>query len=64
MAKEITSGEEFVFNHVQDGNYNLVATDGTYSKSIRVSVEDGMIVYPTQYIELALSGKNTSFVRH
>ena len=60
MAKEITSGEEFVFNHVQDGNYNLVATDGTYSKSIRVSVEDGMIVYPTQYIELVLSGKNTS----
>ena len=60
MAKEIPSGEEFVFNHVQDGNYNLVATDGTYSKSIRVSVEDGMIVYPTQYIELVLSGKNTS----
>ncbi len=60
MAKEIEVGSEFVFEHVPDGNYNVVATDGVYSKSIRVSVQDGMIEYPTQYIDLVLSGKNTS----
>lgn len=60
MAQEIKAGAQFTFTHVADGNYNLVATDGVYSKSIRVSVENGMIVYPTEYIELVLSGKNTS----
>ena len=60
MAKEIEAGSEFVFEHVADGNYNVVATDGVYSKSIRVSIQDGMIEYPTQYIDLILSGKNTS----
>lgn len=60
MAQEIEAGAQFTFTHVADGNYNLVATDGVYSKSIRVSVENGMIVYPTEYIELVLSGKNTS----
>lgn len=60
MAKEVEAGSEFVFEHVADGNYNLVATDGVYSKSIRVSIQNGMIEYPTQYIDLVLSGKNTS----
>lgn len=60
MAQEIEAGSDFIFEHVPDGNYNLVATDGVYSKNVRVSIEDGMIIYPSQYIEIVLSGKNTS----
>ncbi|MGN0153976.1 MAG: hypothetical protein ACI4A3_05965 [Lachnospiraceae bacterium] len=62
MAKEVTAGEEFVFNNVPDGNYTIVATDGTYSKSMRLLIKDGLVVYPESYIELILSGKNTSVV--
>lgn len=62
MATEITAGGQFVFDNVPDGNYNIVATDGKYSKTIRVLIEDGMIVYPNTSIELVLSGKNTSVV--
>lgn len=62
MAQEIAAGNEFAFFNVPDGNYSIVATDGTYSKTARLLIEDGMIVYPTSYIELVLSGKNTSVV--
>lgn len=62
MAKEVNAGEEFVFNSVPDGNYTIVATDGTYSKSMRLMIKDGLVVYPESYIELILSGKNTSVV--
>ena len=62
MAMEVKAGDEFTFKNVQDGNYNIVATDGVYSKSMRVLIEDGLIVYPENYIELVLSGKNTSVV--
>lgn len=62
MATQVQAGNEFVFYDVPDGNYSLVATDGTYSKTTRLLIEDGMIVYPTNYIELVLSGKNTSVV--
>lgn len=59
---EINAGEEFVFNNVPDGNYSIVATDGVYSKTKRVLIKDGLIIYPEKYIDLVLSGKNTSVV--
>lgn len=60
MAKEINAGEEFTFSQVSDGNYNVVATDGIYTKSVRLLVKDGTVIYPDEYIDLVLSGKNTS----
>jgi hypothetical protein len=62
MAKEVAAGSEFTFDHIPDGNYNIVATDGTFSKSMRLLIDNGMIVYPVHYIDLVLSGKNTSVV--
>lgn len=62
MAEEIAAGTEFSFINIPDGNYNITATDGNYSKTTRLLVEDGMVVYPTQYIDLVLSGQNTSVV--
>ena len=61
-AIEINAGEEFIFTNVPDGNYSIVATDGVYSKTKRVLIKDGLIVYPEKYIDLVLSGKNTSVV--
>lgn len=60
MAKEVNAGEEFTFDLIPDGNYNIVATDGIYTKTVRLLVKDGTIIYPEKYIELILSGKNTS----
>ena len=62
MAEEIEAGNEFSFINVPNGNYNIIATDGSYSKTVRLLIEDGMIVYPTQYIDIVLSGMNTSLV--
>ncbi|MCM1180417.1 MAG: hypothetical protein NC347_09190 [Clostridium sp.] len=62
MAMEINAGEEFSFSNVPDGNYSIIATDGVYSKTARLLIRDGVVVYPTQYIDLILSGKNTSVV--
>lgn len=62
MAKEVAAGSEFTFDNIPDGNYNIVATDGTYSKNMRLLIDNGMIVYPLHYIDLVLSGKNTSVV--
>lgn len=62
MATEVNAGDEFTFNNIPDGNYNIVATDGIYSKTVRLLVQDGVVVYPTKYIDLVLSGKNTSVV--
>ena len=62
MATEVDAGEEFTFRNVPDGNYNIVATDGVYSKSMRVLIKDHMVIYPENYIELVLSGKNTAVV--
>lgn len=50
----------FEFTNVPDGSYNLVATDGTYSKSVRVLIANGKIIYPDEGILLELSGINTS----
>lgn len=61
-ALEISAGDEFTFQNVPDGNYSIVATDGSYSSTKRVLIKDGVIVYPEHYIDLILSGKNTSVV--
>jgi LPXTG-motif cell wall-anchored protein len=52
----------FTFKDVPDGNYSVVATDGVYSKTKRVLIKNGTIIYPDQAIDLVLSGKNTSVV--
>ncbi|MDD6070394.1 MAG: Ig-like domain repeat protein [Clostridiales bacterium] len=62
MATEVNAGDEFTFNNVPDGNYSVVATDGVYSKTMRLLIQDGVVVYPTKYIDLILSGKNTAVV--
>lgn len=52
---------EFTFYNVPDGSYNLVATDGTYSKNLRVLIRDEKLVYPeTEIIDLVLSTMSTS----
>lgn len=61
-AVEIIAGEEFTFSNVPDGNYTIIATDGNYVKSMRLLIQEGLVVYPESYIELILSGKNTSVV--
>lgn len=51
----------FTFNNVPDGNYSVVATDGVYTKTARVLIREGRILYPdTATLDLVLSGKNTS----
>lgn len=62
MATEIKAGNQFTFSNVPNGNYSIVATDGRYTKTLRMLVEDGMVIYPTTSIDLVLSGKNTSVV--
>ena len=61
-AMDISAGGEFVFDNVPDGSYSIVATDGTYSKTKRVIVKDGVVTDPETDIELVLSGMNTSVV--
>lgn len=62
MAQDVNAGDEFVFQNVPDGNYSIVATDGIFSKTVRLLIKDGMVVYPNSYIEMILSGQNTSVI--
>lgn len=62
MATEVVPGKQFMFNNVPDGNYNIVATDGEYSTTMRVLIDQGYVIYPDSAIELVLSGKNTAVV--
>ena len=62
MAQDVNAGDEFVFENVPDGNYSIVATDGIFSKTVRLLIKDGMVVYPNSYIEMILSGQNTSVI--
>lgn len=56
-------GNTFTFNNVPDGNYSVVATDGVYTKTARVLIREGRVIYPdTNALDLVLSGKNTSVV--
>ncbi len=62
-STEVDTSENtaFTFDNVQDGSYNLVATDGVYSRTVRVVIVDGNIVYPeSDIIDLVLSGISTS----
>lgn len=53
----------FAFTNVPDGNYSVVATDGVYTKTARVLIREGRVIYPeTNTLDLILSGKNTSVV--
>lgn len=61
-ASYVHTGDKFVFENVPDGSYNIVATDGTYSRTLGVVIQDGRIVKPLGTISLMLSGKNTSVV--
>ena len=58
---DMEEGTDFIFNNVSNGSYNLMATDGVYTRTIRVVVENGKLVYPEdEMIELVLNGLNTT----
>ena len=58
---EIASGEYFSFANVQDGNYNISATNGETRKNVSVTVAGGQVVDPTEGICIILrKGQNTS----
>ncbi|MCM1499416.1 MAG: fibronectin type III domain-containing protein [Clostridium sp.] len=62
-AKSMNTAEEqsFTFENVPDGVYNIVATDEIHSKSARVVISNGSILYPqNSSIVLILSSRNTS----
>lgn len=64
-AVEVDTSESnaFTFYNIPDGNYNVVATDGTYSNTERLTINNGVLIYPnTGSLDLVLSGKNTSVV--
>lgn len=51
----------FTFSNVPDGTYNVMATDGTYSKTARVVIENGRMTEPySGRVTLVLSGESTS----
>lgn len=57
----------YMFKNVPNGSYRVVATDGFYTKTSAVTVENGGIVYPTDYVDtdginFVLNGKSTSVV--
>lgn len=57
----------YMFKNVPNGSYRIVATDGYYTKTAAVTVENGGIVYPTDYVDndginFVLNGKSTSVV--
>ena len=56
-------GNVFTFSNVPDGNYSVVATDGVYTKTARLLIREGRVIYPeANMLDLILSGKNTSVV--
>lgn len=61
VVVDTEQGNSFTFINVPDGSYNLIATDGVFSKTVRVVIKNGRILYPeTDFIELVLSGMSTS----
>lgn len=58
---DMEEGTDFTFSNVLNGSYNLMATDGVYTRTIRVVVENGKLVYPEdEMIDLVLNGMNTT----
>lgn len=65
----VTSADNtrYMFTGVSDGTYRIVATNGTLSKEVSVTVSGGMITYPETYsttggINFVLSGLSTDVV--
>lgn len=56
------AGGPFAFTNVADGTYTIVATDGVYTKSQGVTIDNHVVVRPGNAISLILSGQNTSVV--
>ncbi len=57
----------YIFKNVPNGSYRVVATDGYYTKTAAVTIENGGITYPADYadedgINFVLNGKSTSVV--
>ncbi len=56
-----TTDSSFTFMNVLDGSYILTATDGIYSRTVRVVIKEGKVIYPDeQTIDLVLSPMSTS----
>lgn len=56
---------EYYFKNVADGSYQITATNGVLSRSAAVTIENGGVIYPSNYlavngIKLVLSGLSTS----
>ena len=59
--KDTPRDESFTFENVADGNYSLVAKDGNYTQTVKVTIKDGTLLSPeSNHIDLVLSGLNTS----
>lgn len=64
---ESDASNEYYFKNVPDGSYQITATNGKLSKTASVTVTNGGITYPENYlsangINLVLSGLSTSVV--
>ncbi len=57
---EKNNGEAFEFYNIPDGSYNIVASNGLYTNTIQLVIENGSIISPTNSILIVLGGKNTS----
>lgn len=59
--------EAYYFNNVADGSYRIVATNGMLTETAAVQIENGGIVYPTDYlakngINFTLDGMSTEVI--
>lgn len=61
-ATTINAGDSFAFKNIPDGTYTVVATDGVYKKTMSITLDNHVIVKPSQTISLILSGQNTSII--
>lgn len=57
----------YLFTNLKDGAYRVVATNGVLTETAAVTIQNGGIIYPTDYavqggVNLVLNGYNTSVV--
>lgn len=57
-GKKLDIEGDYNFTNISNGTYRVVATDGTYTQTKSVIVENGAIVYPTDY----LTNRGVNFV--
>ena len=43
-------GGDYNFTNISDGTYRIVATNGVYAQTKSVIIDNGVVVYPTDYI--------------